>query len=86
MLDEFVQIMYVYYESNLDMDITTLPGEMIRYNIYKPNSKYKDYLAVYIYVSNQTKGFYIDLHKEGIIKNRINLYNVPQLIKEWDKI
>lgn len=85
MLNEFVEVMIAFYESYLDMDTEVLPGQMIKHKIYKPHTKFREYLEIYIYVSNQTKGFYIDSNIKGTITN-LNVYEVPELIREWDKL
>lgn len=85
MLDEFVEVMIAYYESELDMNIDVLPGSMIRHRIFRTGSKFEEYLDVYAFVSNQTKGFYVNHIAYGETTNKINAYEVPELIKQWDK-
>lgn len=86
MLDEFVELMYAYYESELDMSIYTMHGSMIEHRIFKPGTGFSEYMSVFIYVSNQTKGFYIDLTENGETKNRINTYTAPKIIEEWNNL
>jgi hypothetical protein len=85
MLDEFVEVMIAFYDSCLDMDTEVLHNSVIKHTIYR-GTNFKEYLNVYIYTSNQTKGFYIDhvIEDTNTVLSNINVYEVPNLIRQWD--
>lgn len=86
MLDDFVELMYEYYNSELDMEIDTPHKNMIEYKIFKPCSNWQSYLLIYIFESNQTKGYYVDLVDGDNSKTRINTYDALKIIKEWNNL
>ena len=87
MMDEFVEIMYVLYESELDMSVYTSYGSMIEYRMFKPGSKFEEYISLFAFISNQTKGLYADYtFSNGEVQNNINLYQVPDTLKEWNSL
>ena len=87
MMDEFVEIMYVLYESELDISIYTSHGSMIEYRVFKPFHNFEEYISIYVHKSNQTKGLYADhTSMTGDVSRQINLYEVPDTLKEWNSL
>lgn len=84
--DSFVEIMQVVYRSELDVNIYTPSNTIIEYRVFKPYSKFEEYLSIYIHQSNQTRGLYVDhTHLTGDVKSNINIYEVPNTLKKWEE-